>query len=220
MSNLPKIKDIYSNIELAVQQDGLMVVLNQNPLPAWVKTHPYIKDYKYLPIERIEYLLRSIFKTNYKIEVLKTGLLLNTVEVTVRVHYKDIVTGEWMYHDGVGAQEIQTKQGSGHLLLDMSNINRGAITMALPIAKTVAVKDACDHFGKLFGSDLNRKDYIDYGIDATLQPMDENHANWQKVVEAVKSKQYTVDSIEAKYTLTEESRKQLNDYYNYGSIQM
>ena len=89
MSNLPKIKDIYENIELAIKKDGLIVVLNQPPKVEWVKEHPYIKGYKYLPIERIEFLLKSIFKTDYKIEVLKTGLLLNTVEVTVRVHFRD-----------------------------------------------------------------------------------------------------------------------------------
>lgn len=213
-NNLPKIKDVYGDIEKAVAKDGLMVVLNQPPKNEWVREHPYIKGYKYLPIERIEWLLRSIFKTDYKIEVLKTGLLLNAVEVSVRVHFKDIISGEWMYYDGVGAQEIQTQKDSGHLKLDMSNINRGAITMALPIAKTIAIKDACDHFGILFGANLNRKDYIEYGIDLTLQYMDENHPNWDKVCEAVKSKQFTTNQIADKYTLTEESRNYLNDLYN------
>ena len=214
MEKLPKIKDVYTNIELAVKQDGLMAVMNQPPLKEWVKEHPYIKGYKYLPIERIEFLLKSIFKTNYKIEVLKTGLLLNTVEVTVRVHFKDIVTGEWMFHDGVGAAEIQTQKDSGHLKLDMSNINRGALTMALPIAKTIAIKDACDHFGKMFGCDLNRKDFIEYQPDLTLQPMDENHPNWGKVYEAVKAKTYTIGAIKAKYTLTNESETILKNLYD------
>ena len=214
MEKLPKIKDVYTNIELAVKQDGLMAVMNQPPLKEWVKEHPYIKGYKYLPIERVEFLLKSIFKTNYKIEVLKTGLLLNTVEVTVRVHFKDIVTGEWMFHDGVGAAEIQTQKDSGHLKLDMSNINRGALTMALPIAKTIAIKDACDHFGKMFGCDLNRKDFIEYQPDLTLQPMDENHPNWSKVYEAVKAKTYTIGAIKAKYTLTNESETILKNLYD------
>ena len=178
MSGEIKIKDVYENLPDVIRKDELMVFLNQEPKTEWVKEHPFIKGYKYLPIERIEYLLRYIFKTDYKIEVLKTGLLLNAVEVTVRVHFKDILTGEWMFYDGVGAQEIQTKQNSGHLQLDMSNINRGAITMALPIAKTIAIKDACDHFGIIFGANLNRKDYVEYSVDLTLQPMDENHANW------------------------------------------
>ena len=214
MGKLPSIKNVYSDIELAVKQDGLIAVLNQPPKPEWVKDHPTIKNHKYIPIERIEWLLKSIFKTNQYVEVLKTGLLLNAVEVTVRVHYKDLTTGEWMFHDGVGAQEIQTQSGTGALKLDMSNINRGAIAMALPIAKTLALKDACDHFGNIFGANLNRKDYIEYGVDLTLQPMDEKHPNWEKVCEAVKSKSYTPNQVAEKYTLTEESRIYLTNLYN------
>ena len=44
--------------------------------------------------------------------------------------------------------------------------------MALPIAKTIAIKDACDHFGKMFGSDLNRKDTISYNFDEKLNNID------------------------------------------------
>lgn len=208
MNTLPKIKDIYGAVDV-YKADALMTLMNQPPDKTWVKIHPTVSGWKYIPIERIEYLLKSIFKTNYKIEVLKTGMILNTVEVTVRVHYKDLITGEWLFHDGVGASEIQTQKGSGHLKLDMSNINRGAVTMALPIAKTLAVKDACDHFGKLFGSDLNRKDYIEYLPDLTLIPMDAKHANWNKVCEAVKSKLFTIEQIKEKYTLTDEAQSYL-----------
>ena len=95
-------------------------------------------------------------------------MLLNAVEVTVRIHYLHPVTSEWMFHDGVGAEELQTQKDSGNLKLDMSNINRGAIKMALPIAKTTAVKDAADHLGKLFGSDLNRKDTVAFTADKSL----------------------------------------------------
>ncbi len=67
-----------------------------------------------------------------------------------------------MYHDGVGAKELQTIAASGPLKQDFSNINKGAVEMALPIAKTAAIKDAADHLGKLFGRDLNRKDTLEY----------------------------------------------------------
>lgn len=208
MANIVK-KEVYSDLATIKKQEELMVALNQEPPATWVKLHPFISDYKYLPIERVEFLLKSLFKNDYKIEVLKTGLLLNCVEVTVRIHYKDPFTTEWKWHDGVGASEIQTKKNTGHLQLDMSNINRGAIVMALPNAKSVAIKDAADHLGKLFGSDLNRKDVIAYGIDLTLISMDEKHPNWNKVVEAVKSKTYSVADIKEKYDLTTESEETL-----------
>lgn len=166
---LPTLAELTKDVDLAWKNDSLNLLLTQQPPANWVKTHPYISNYKYLPIDKCEYLLRKIFK-QYKIEVLKTGMLLNAIEVTVRVHYLDPITGDWMFHDGTGAQELQTQKDSGNLKLDMSNVNRGAVTMALPIAKTVAVKDACDHFGDLFGANLNRKDTLVFGVDKNLDP--------------------------------------------------
>lgn len=206
MTNITKFE---SDLEKLVKQDKIMVALNQDPPSEWVKKHPYIKDFNYLPIERVEFLLKTFFKTNFKIEVLKTGTILNSVEVTVRVHYKAIGTDEWQYHDGVGAKEIQTVSGSGALKPDLSNINRGAVEMALPIAKTIAIKDACDHFGKLFGSDLNRKQQIVYAEDTKLQPIDVDSELFAKMKEAVKSGKYTIEQIEKKYTLTENAKLEL-----------
>lgn len=203
--NLPKIKDIYE-VDNVQKNDALMVLLNQPPLPVWVKKHPIISNYKYLPIERIEYLLKTIFK-RYRIEITGQGQAFNGVWVTVRVHYLHPITGEWDYHDGIGAAQLQTKKGTSPAALE--NINNGAISMAFPIAKTIAVKDACDHFGKLFGSDLNRKDVIDYQPDLTLIDMDENHPNWSKVCEAVKSGNYTIQDIKEKYNLTEKAEEYL-----------
>ena len=165
--NLPTIAELTGDVELAFKNDQFNLLLNQEPPAKWIKVHPYIKDYKYVPIDKVEFLLKKLFKL-YKIEVLKTGMLLNAIEVTVRVHYLHPVTSEWMFHDGVGAQELQTQKDTGNLKLDMSNINRGAVTMALPIAKSVAIKDAADHLGKLFGSDLNRKDTLNYTTDKGL----------------------------------------------------
>ena len=165
MSNLPKIKDIYSD-KLTVQKDDVFVTLmNQPPQPKWVKEHPFIKGYKYLPIERVEYLLKTIFK-RYRIEITGQGQSFNGVWVTVRVHYLHPITNEWDFHDGIGASQIQTKKGASPA--DLANINNNAIGMAITKTKTEAVKNACKSFGKLFGSDLSRKDVISYVLDLTL----------------------------------------------------
>lgn len=206
MSKLPKIQDLY-NDKLSVQRsDAFVTLLNQQPKPEWVKTHPFIKGYKYLPIERVEYLLKTIFK-QYRIEITGQGTAFNGVWVTVRIHYLNPIDGSWSFHDGIGAMQLQTKAGTS--AADLVNINNGALSMAFPAAKTVAIKDACDHFGKLFGSDLNRKDVINYELDLTLIPMDKDHPNWQKIVDAVKSKTFTIEQIESKYQLTKEAKDEL-----------
>jgi len=84
----------------------------------------------------------------------------------VRIHLKHPVTGEMFFIDGVGAAELQTKSGAS--AADLSAINKGAVMMALPMAKSYAIKDAAEHLGKLFGRDLNRKETMAYTTDANL----------------------------------------------------
>lgn len=55
-------------------------------------------------------------------------------------------------------KNCKRKKDSGPVKPDFSNISRGAVEIAVPIAKTQAIKDASHHLGKLFGRDLNRKD--------------------------------------------------------------
>jgi hypothetical protein len=191
---IPTLAELLKDEDIKARNSNtnLVVLLNQNPPNNWILKHPFIKkeitneqgqkikvDYEYLPINKVEFLLKKIF-IDYKIEVLKTGMLLNSVEVSVRVHYKHPITNEWLFHDGVGCQEIQTAQGSGSLKLDMTNINKSAVQMALPIAKTLAIKDACDHFGKLFGSDLNRNNNRDYSALQMPTSAEETHNSKEK----------------------------------------
>lgn len=163
---LPAIAELYSNVEDMQKADELTVLLNQPPKQEWIKLHPYIANYRYLPIDKVELLLKMIFK-NYRIEITGQGAEFNGVWVTVRVHYQDPITGEWRFHDGIGAKELQVKKGSSPAQLE--NINAGALAMAFPIAKTVAIKDACDHFGRLFGADINRKDVMELQPNEALQ---------------------------------------------------
>lgn len=197
MSNvsIPKIADLYTDIQAAAQQDQLQYLLNQDPKPDWVKIHPF-KKHKYLPIDKIEFLLKRIFKA-YKIEVTGQGTAFNGVWVTVRVHYQNPITGEWLYHDGIGAEQLQTKQGSSPA--DLANLNNGAIGMAFPIAKSLAIKDACDHFGRLFGSDLNRKDLAPHSMDVTLQEKaEEERKRYQLLIENATPEQR--EKIEKQYS--------------------
>lgn len=165
MNQLPTLAELTQDVEQAFKSDQFNLLLNQPPPTQWIKEHPFIKGYKYLPIDKVELLLRKIFK-RYRIEITGQGSAFNGVWVTVRVHYLNPVSGEWDYNDGIGAAQLQTKKDTSPS--DLININNGALSMAFPIAKTVAVKDACDHFGSLFGSNLNRKDIVEFTTDKNL----------------------------------------------------
>lgn len=174
-TNLPTLAELTEDLEISAKTDQLNLLLSQSPPDKWVKDHPFIKQevedgqggkrrvpYKYLPIDKTEHLLRKIFKS-FRIEITGQGVAFNGVWVTVRIHFLNPITGEWQFHDGIGAEQLQTKSGSSPA--ELANINNGAISMAFPKAKTLAVKDACDHFGSLFGANLNRRDVVAFTPD-------------------------------------------------------
>lgn len=163
--NLPTIGELTGDVELAFKNDQLNLLLNQEPPAKWIKEHPFIKGHKYIPIDKVELMLKRIFK-RYRIEITGQGIAFNGVWVTVRLHYQNPIDGAWDSHDGIGAMQLQTKAGTSPS--DLININNGAVSMAFPIAKTLAIKDAADMFGKVFGADLNRKDTLNYTTDKSL----------------------------------------------------
>ena len=167
MSNLPKLADLYevSKVEEAFKNDQFNALMNAEPRKEWVKQNKYAGNSNYIPVGIVETLLQKVFKT-FTVEVIREGVMFNAVYVTVRIHLKHPVTSEMFFVDGVGAAELQTKSGAS--AADLSAINKGAVMMALPMAKSYAIKDAAEHLGKLFGRDLNRKETMAYTTDANL----------------------------------------------------
>lgn len=165
-SKLPTIAELFSeNIVIAGKTEQLNIILNTPPPEKWIKEHPYIKGHKYLPIDKVELMLRRIFK-KYSIEILREGTSFNGVYVVVRVHYFNPALNAMQYQDGIGAIQLQTAKGTSPS--DLININNGAISMAFPIAKSLAIKDACDLIGNVFGANLNRRDVAEFKPDNDL----------------------------------------------------
>tara|TARA_S200002703_G_C3800972_1_gene247537 strand:- start:2270 stop:2911 length:642 start_codon:yes stop_codon:yes gene_type:complete len=161
MSNIT-LSQIEKNPELSKNQENLKVILNHKPAKAWVKEHPFARGVKYIPIGQVENLLDTIF-LDWRIEIISTSQLFNSVAVQVRLHYLNPVNGEWSYHDGVGAVGIQTDKGKA--ASDLTAVKQDSVMKALPAAKSYAIKDAAEHLGAIFGRDLNRKE--EYAFNRT-----------------------------------------------------
>jgi hypothetical protein len=206
---LPTLQELYEDdINKAFKQDQFNLILNQQPKQEWVKQNRYANNSNYIPIGIIETLLQKIFKS-YRVEVLREGQMFNAVYCTIRLHYYSYVTNEWEFHDGVGAVQLQTKEGASPA--DLQNINNNAVMMALPMAKSYAIKDAVEHLGKLFGRDLNRKDENTMAFTTNLT----------KNINEVKEHQRIKDFIDAAKSLEEIKQIEaviptdLVDHYNH-----
>lgn len=164
---LPTLAELYNidKIEEAFKLDQFNLLLNQEPDAKWVQENKYAGNSKYIPIGIQEILLQRIFK-GFSVEVLSVGTMFNAVYVTVRLNYIHPVTGLPTFQDGVGADQLQTKSGASPS--DLQSLNNNAVAMSLPKAKSLAISDATDHLGKLFGRDLNRDKLMVFGVDNAL----------------------------------------------------
>lgn len=158
--NLPTIQELRDgDLMRKGEQTQLSVILNNEPPKAWIKLHPIAKGVRYLPIERVEYLLTRIF-INWNVEIKSVQILANSVLVTIRLYYQDVFSDNMLWQDGIGAAPLQTDKGAG--AIDFNKIKNDAVMKAAPAAESYAVKDAAEKIGKLFGKDLNRADKIGY----------------------------------------------------------
>lgn len=166
-NTLPTLEELVNDTDLSVKTNQLMILLNQPVPDKWLKDHPTAKvkidgvnkPARYMPIERVEWLLSRIFG-KWWVEIKDTKLIANSVVVTVRLHVINPITGEGEWQDGVGANPIQTDAGAG--AADWNHIKFSGVQMAAPAAETYAIKDAAEKFGKFFGKDANRQVNIDY----------------------------------------------------------
>lgn len=158
-NKLPTLSDLNSDLKTAYKSDKLNLLLNVDPPKSWLKDHPVAKGVKYISIARIESNLTQIFQ-QWRAEVIEYKQMFNSVTCHVRLHYLNPVTGQWSFHDGLGAVSVQTEKGKS--AADLSSIKNDAVMKALPAAKSFAIKDAAEHLGKLFGRDINRKDEVGF----------------------------------------------------------
>lgn len=169
---LPTLQDLRSDIELKADQNALNVLLNAEPPKDWVKEHPVFKKVRYLPIERVEYLLTRIF-LKWNVEIKSVQVIANSVVTTIRLYYQDPMSDQMLWQDGIGAAPLQTDKGAG--AVDFNAIKSDAVMKAAPAAESYAIKDAAEKIGKLFGKDLNRADKIMYDSLLDLVQKERKH---------------------------------------------
>lgn len=183
------------SIDHLVTVDKFNVLLNQPPPAKWIKKNKYANNAAYLPIDKVEYLLKKIFK-RYKVEVLRENTMFNAVYVAIRLHYFNPVLNEWEWQDGVGASQISTESGASPA--DLSKIKNLAVEQALPKAKSNATKDAAHNIGRIFGADLNRNEVIPVNPDSDLYDR-QFQKEKERVLALIKDGQHVSDEVKKQY---------------------
>ncbi len=160
--NLPSLADLNYDVAEAFKNDQLNLLCNQQPPTTFLKEHPFVNvqnkegkkvALKYLPVDKVEFLLTRIFQ-RWECHVVNYQQIFNSVSVHVKLRVQNPLDGEWIEQHGLGAVGIQLEAGSS--AADMSKIRHDAVMKALPAAESYALKDAAEKLGSLFGKDLNK----------------------------------------------------------------
>lgn len=166
-----ELKDLHAKPEMAAMYGEFLNKVNADPNPQWIKTNQGVR---YIPIERVEWLLRTIYQ-RWEWQVIDYKVVANSICVHGRLRVQEPVTLEWIEMDGLGAVPIQVRSGSSPA--DFTAIIPNAIQKNLPAAESFALKDAAEKLGRVFGSNINRKD------DAQFKSVYTNHAPWVEPTE-------------------------------------
>lgn len=228
MSEIIKKEDNMPNVTNVKMIDDLgkfKKMLSGQPDKKKVKEHPFIsikingkqQPYKYIPIEEIQNNLDSLFLGLYSIEVRDTKTFVNSVMVTVRINYFHPVFKMWLFVDGVGASSLQVNKDKNPT--DLSELKQDSVVMALPKAKTEALKNAAKELGNKFGRTINKDTQSEFilidSIRSMLTGVSINDINKQKEYDRIKAhieKSQSLDELEqvAEYC---EPYSLLQEYY-------
>lgn len=142
--------------------EKLLEVLNTEPPKKFIEELEVGRGrtIKFIPIDKIRFLLTRTFWIYWKKEVRSGVQLLNASATIIRLHYKVPNTNIWLYHDGQGGKQFNLNSGSA--ASDLSQIQANAVMLAFPGSGSYALSNAAENLGILFGSNLNRKNPIDY----------------------------------------------------------
>jgi hypothetical protein len=109
------------------------------PKKEWVEKIEELNGYKYLPIDKVEWLLSRLFP-NWSADITHVVSDDKKCIVAVSINYK---IGDTTYkRPGVGCCDVSGQHTSA---------------TAFPTAKSIAVRDAAEMIGNIFGANLNRK---------------------------------------------------------------
>lgn len=153
---------LYSGIGLIKEIENIDEVLSWQPKKEWVKSAPeFGKDWKYLPIEKGEFLLSRL------VDVAEMSVTPYAMPTYVTARFTIVMRNfKLSVVEGIGSAEITKTQN---------------VSMATALAESLAKKAAMEHLGTIFGKDLNRKDVI------TVSKKSKDNADVEAIIESLTS---------------------------------
>lgn len=152
-SERQKLREFRGLLDLPPLGDWIRFADDPRGLNLTIKKDGQSMPYPYVPIGIVETLLKLFF-VNPQIIIVNAVQVFNAIQVTACIKYTCPITGKEMQQYGIGAKQVQLRTGAP--AFDLTQINNAAVEKAAPAARALAIKDAADRIGKIFGADIAR----------------------------------------------------------------
>ena len=137
------------------RSEAFQMMLNKAPARGDVKSQTLAgKEVKYMPIGLVEKTLDEMYNGLWQITDIRHTVTLNAIAVELTLQVYHPTAKLWLSRAGVGAIKVQLNKDAQSM--DVTQIKADAIQKGLPAAKAMAVKNAAQSLGVVFGRDLNR----------------------------------------------------------------
>ena len=135
-------------------------ILNKQPSKKNIKKNKLANDSDYIPISILEKQLDEVYGGLWKYRVTQIFQLLNSIVVVLELEVYH-PSGVWIMRGCIGAVPIQLKKDENDIT--PNTINKMAVQMNAPSAKSFALSNAIQSLGEVFGRNINRKEQdLDY----------------------------------------------------------
>lgn len=194
MEEIAKYGENYASLE------AFTVFLNKLPKKSAIKVNKYADNSLYLPIGEIEQKLDELYAGLWSTSNMNFQVVANSVVCSLQLRVFHPVAKIWLTRAGIGAVPIQLNKGEHEL--NFSTIKSDAIRKNAGASKAMAVRNAAQTLGAIFGRNLNREDVSDY------TPLTEQVTNFDENISSAKD-------LLVKSTLADETKagieKQINN---------
>jgi len=156
--------------KVLIKRQRFQDLMDRGPRKEVTKTHPFIKNVKYLPISHVEGLLDALFFGQWDTKNFRYQLIGNELSGSIELCYVDPITGRERTLTGTAAEQIQvnaidkkvkdsmTKEEISQYALDLQNNKKpAALVGAIGTLKTDCIKNAAKSIGNCFGRNINRE---------------------------------------------------------------
>jgi len=181
-------------VNTLVKRQSFQELIDRIPNPNVVKTHPFLRGVKYLPIGLVEGMLDVLFFGQWDTKNFSYLLIGNELSGSIELSFIDPITGRERTIVGVAAEQIQvnaldpkikkdmSKEAVSQYALDLQNNKKpAALVGAIGKLKTDCIKNAAKSIGNCFGRTLNRDT-----VSTSFQIIPTNYSDIKETLDARK----------------------------------